>query len=256
MTSLWLWLSLGLFLALLVCLELGYRVGKGHIATHETDEGKSPNLLSGIVYGLLSLLLSFSFAIAMQRFDARRRIVVDEGNAVGTAYLRLDLLPTVEQPPFRKEFRRYADTRLDYTKALDNGLDTEEFTKATASQQKLIWTMLMAEYQRDPRDSTRIQLTPAINAMFDVAATRDESVKTRVPLVIYLLLGGVSLASALMAGRNLAARPTREWGQRILFSGVLAAVMFVIADLDSPRQGYIRVDTADQILKDVRSSMQ
>ena len=76
-----------------------------------------------------------------------------------------------------------------------------------------------------------------------------------IPAMIYLLLGGVCAASALLAGRNLAARPTREWGHRILFSAVLASVMFVIADLDDPRQGYIRVDHSDHILRDVRASM-
>ena len=146
-------------------------------------EPNGPNLLAGIVYGLVSLLLSFSFGIAMQRFDARRHLVVDEANAVGSAYLRADLLK--------------------------------------------VWFDVISAFQRDPHESTRIQLTPAIDSMFDFASIRDESVDTRIPWMIYFLLGGVSLASALLASRNLGARPTKEWGHRIVFSAVLATVMFV-----------------------------
>ena len=91
--------------------------------------------------------------------------------------------------------------------------------------------------------------------MFDLAAARSEAVETRVPWIIFLLLASVSLASSLLIGKALAPRPTRSWGYRLIFSVVVVFVSYVIADLDDPRQGLIRINDSDKILREIRSTM-
>ena len=69
-------------------------------------------VVDGAVFGLLGLLVAFTFSGAATRFDARRQLVVEEANAIGAAYLRLDVLPAAAQPALRARFREYLDSRL------------------------------------------------------------------------------------------------------------------------------------------------
>ena len=255
MLSTWFWLALVFFGCLVACLEFGYRVGQRRLTPEADELSKSPNLLSGSVYTLLGLLLSFSFSLTVQRFESRRHLVIDEANAIGTAYLRVDLLQPNDQPGMRHEFQRFTDAQIKLGEQLNSGQNISDQIKTTQSAQHRIWELAMTAYESDPHESTRILFTPAINQMFDLASTRIEASETRMPGMIYLLLVLLSFASAVLAGRGLAGRPNREWGHRIVFSAVLALVLFVILDLDDPRQGSIRIDHADQMLQDLRSSM-
>ena len=105
--------SLSLFFGVLLCLEVGRRIGiwrSAHAAEGTAAEGR---VVEGVVFGLLGLLMAFTFSGAAARFDTRRQLIVGETNAIGTAYLRLDLLPTAAQPAFRARFRQYVEARLE-----------------------------------------------------------------------------------------------------------------------------------------------
>ena len=75
--------------------------------------GTSASSVDGAVYALLGLLIAFTFTGATERFAGRRTLIVEEANAIGTAYSRLDLLPEQAQPAMRDRFRRYLDARLE-----------------------------------------------------------------------------------------------------------------------------------------------
>ena len=115
-----------LFVVLILCMELGRRMGRRRLA-------RDPDLLDGIgavdgmVYALLGLLVAFTFSGAASRFDDRRALIVTEANDIGTAYLRIALLPTASQAPLRDAFHRYVDSRMA-SYARDNS--EEEFNKA------------------------------------------------------------------------------------------------------------------------------
>src|SRR5439155_1450024 len=103
--------AIGLFAAMLVALELGRRIGTRRLAALPPGTSWEIGTLDGAVFGLLGLLIAFTFSGAVSRFEARRHLVVEETNAIGTAYLRLDLLPVAAQPAMRAAFRRYLDPR-------------------------------------------------------------------------------------------------------------------------------------------------
>ena len=98
-------LSLTFFVTVLACLEIGFRFGKhADRIEHETaHEGTST--IEAAVFALLGLLIAFTFGGATARLDARRQMIVQEANAIGTAYLRLDLLPPADQPDMRRWMR-------------------------------------------------------------------------------------------------------------------------------------------------------
>jgi hypothetical protein len=95
--------------------------------------------VEGAVFGLMGLLVAFTFSSAASRFEARRQMIVLETNAIGTAYLRLDLLPAGDQPQLREDFRSYVDARLSvYRKLPDLEASRAEMSKATVLQGQ-IW---------------------------------------------------------------------------------------------------------------------
>jgi hypothetical protein len=99
-------ISVGLFLGMLACLEIGYRIGR-RAAPTDPNAYEGLSAIEAAIFALLGLLLGFAFAGAVSRLDARRQLIVQEANAIGTAYLRLDLLPPSDQPDLRRLFRDY-----------------------------------------------------------------------------------------------------------------------------------------------------
>ena len=104
--------SLFLFVGMMACLETGYRIGlyasQKNPASHE-----GTGTIGAAVFALLGLLLGFTFANGISHLDQRRELIVHEANAIGTAYLRLDLLPVSQQTEMRRLFREYLNTRLE-----------------------------------------------------------------------------------------------------------------------------------------------
>ena len=104
-------ISISLFFAMVVCLEVGYRIG--HYASKKSDAAhEGTSTIQAAVFALLGLLLGFTFANGISHLDQRRALIVQESNAIGTAYLRLDLLPAPQQQEMRHLFRKYLDSRL------------------------------------------------------------------------------------------------------------------------------------------------
>ena len=99
-------LVLGLFLGMLAMLALGQRLGRRSLAQEMDVDRSRLTGLETAIFGLMGLMIAFTFSGAAARYELRRQLVVDEANAIGTAYLRLDLLPAVSQPALRDQFRR------------------------------------------------------------------------------------------------------------------------------------------------------
>src|SRR5215831_20392927 len=102
----------GLFIGVLALLDIGRRIGIRRRERGLESTGDAYVVADGAVFGLMGLIVAFTFSGAGARFDARRQLMGQEANAIGTAYLRLDLLPPATQPELREDFRNYADARL------------------------------------------------------------------------------------------------------------------------------------------------
>src|SRR5262249_39291694 len=103
----------GLFVGMLLLLEAGRRFGIRRLARDAEGARTGVGAIEGMGFALLGLLVAFTFSGAASRFDSRRQLIVEEANAIGTAYLRLDLLPAGVQPSMRTLFRQYVDSRLN-----------------------------------------------------------------------------------------------------------------------------------------------
>jgi len=246
--------AVGLFVSVLVFLELGRRLGLRHLAADGTRDGFGT--VEGAVFGLLGLLLAFTFSGAAERFDQRRRLITEEANAIGTAWLRIDLAPAEAQPELRAGFRRYLDSRLaTYQNARDLEVAMAEYTRSAVMQGE-IWTQSVAVCRQPAAAPNACSLMlSATNEMIDITTTRLMATRMHPPAAIFALLVALTLAGALLAGHGMAGSQAWSWMHAASFAAVMAVTIYVIADMEYPRLGYITVDSADQVLVDLRQSL-
>jgi hypothetical protein len=248
-------LSIGLFAGTVICLEVGYRLGGRATDKPElTHEGIGA--IEAAVFALLGLLLGFSFAGGTSRLDTRRALIIQEANAIGTAYLRLDLLRAQDQPELRLSFRQYVAARLKiYERLPDLPAAEQELRRATELQQK-IWSQAVIAARADSTQVAARLLLPAINDMFDVTTSRTVALHTHLPALILLLLISVALLSGLLAGFAMARRRSRSWLHMVVYALVLAITVYAVIDLDYPSSGLIRLESAESALIKLRDSIQ
>ena len=249
-------LALGLFIGILILLEVGRRIGERRLGRDPDGARAGTGAVEGAIFGLVGLLIAFTFSGAASRFDDRRELIVQETNAIGTAYLRLDLLPDGARESMRERFRGYLDARIEgYRKLPDIEAARAALEQANVMQGE-IWTAVIAAAQGEGASPDALKLLlPALNEMFDITTTRTNATSIHPPMIIYGMLVVLSLASALMAGYGMAGSSGRHWLHIVSFALVMALAVYIIIDIEYPRLGLVRVDGFDQALMDLRSSM-
>ena len=248
-------LAVCLLAGMVLFLEMGRRLGVRRAAVDAEGVKEGAGAVEAAVFGLLGLLLAFTFSGAAERFDTRRHLIVEEANAIGTAYLRLDLLPAEARPPLRDLFRKYLDSRLESYRKLSDAKAAMLELKHSIELQKEIWTRVLAASEGESTPTTRMLLVPALNQMFDITTTRTAARKMHPPATIFVMLGALSLVGSLLAGYAMARAKTRGWFYIFGYAIIMTAAVYVILDLEFPRTGFIRVDSFDQVLVEVRESM-
>ncbi len=242
-----------LLAGMLVCLEIGRRLGRPALA--ETGGKEGLGVIEGAVFALLGLLIAFTFSGAATRFENRRHLIVEEANDIGTAYLRIDLLPADSQPEIRDLFRRYVDSRLDTYRHAAHATLATQYLRASQDQQNEIWQKSVAAAGRSPNTTASMLLLPALNSMIDITTVRTAATEDHPPNVIFIMLGMIALATSLMAGFEMAGSKRRSWLHIAGYALIMTVAVYVILDLEFPRMGLIRVDAFDHYLVDVRASM-
>ena len=248
--------ALGLFLGMLILLEVGRRIGIRQLAEDPEGAEAGVGTVEGAVFALLGLLIAFTFSGAASRFDTRRQLIIEETNDIGTAYLRLDLLSAEAQPGLREKFRQYVDTRLEvYRKLPDIAAAKEELAKANRLQVEIWRQSVAASRVQGASAAAPMLLLPALNAMIDITTTRTMAGQMHPPMIIFALLFGLALASSLLVGYGMASSKARNWLHMLGLAFVMAVSVYVILDIEYPRLGFIRVDDFDRALVELRESM-
>ena len=245
----------GLFIGILVALAVGHYLGRLNISKETETARIRLTAVEAAVFGLMGLMIAFTFSGAASRYEARRQLTVDEANVIGTAYLRLDLLPAQAQPALREKFRRYLEARIAVYQLLpDINASYKQAAVATSLQQD-IWAGAIAALGASPPQAT-IMVVPALNQMFDITTSREIAALTHTPITVLLMLVVLGLACSLLAGYVMAGIRTRHvMLHTITFALIMTSTVYVIVDLDYPRFGLIRLDFADKGLLDLLDRM-
>jgi hypothetical protein len=245
-----------LFIGMLVVLEAGRRLGVRRRASESEHERTSHGAIEGAVFALFGLLVAFTFSGAASRFGEKRMLIADEVNAVATAYLRLDLLPDEAQPALRDLFRQYIDSRLaTYLKLPDLEAARGEMTRSRKLGEEIWARAIAATRLGDSHPGADRLLLPALNGMLDIATTRTMALQAHPPGTIYVLLFGLGLVCSLLAGYRMSASSLRSWIHILGFTTITVAVVYVTLDVEYPRTGLFRLESADQLFLELREGM-
>ena len=248
-------IPIGLFLGMLLMLEVGRRVGLKRLARDPEGAKEGFGALEGSVFGLLGLLIAFTFAGAAERYDGRRELVVQEANAIGDVWARLDTLPPETQPALRDGMRRYLESRLEtYRRMPDVAAVMAELKNSTRIQDE-IWKQAVAACATPEGQRVTMLVLPALDAAFDMTLVRTAAGFHHPPIAIFAMLFLLALAGALIAGLGMAKGKARNWTIMLGFALTTAVAVYTILDIEFPRIGLIRVDASDQMLEDVLETM-
>jgi hypothetical protein len=239
------------FTVILLAHESGFRLGRAR-GNGESKENDAP--VGGMVaaeLGLLGFLLAFMFGIAISRFDSRREVLLDESNAIGTAYLRTALLPEPHRAQARQLLREYVDLRIGVTQ----GDSIDHAIRRSEELHGRLWAEAVAAAEKDPRSVPTGLFVQALNEVIDLHAKRvTAGLRSRIPITVWVVLFSVAFLSFAAMGYQGGLTGTRRSPAVFVVALTFAAVIWLVADLDRPRQGLLRV--SQQPMIDLRNSME
>jgi hypothetical protein len=253
------WFPLFLIVGMLLLMEAGRWFGTRWRKRNPEASSGGSIAVEAAVFGLMGLLIAFTFYGAETRFETRRGLIVEEASAIDTAYMRLDLLPANTQPPLRALFRDYVHSRLTIYKKIPDWESVDavkaELRQSTALQRE-IWRGAVAASRQADSTSVQTLVIPAIDRMIDIATTQVVALQRHPPPAVWGMLALTLLASCVLAGYSMSGSPTRNWVHVAVFSLLFSAVIFVNVDFEYPRmRGFIRIDEMDKLLVQTLENM-
>lgn len=238
---------LGLFVALLVALEVGYWLRK----RSSDSESYQASPADSVVFAILGLVIAFAFNSAASRFDERRHLNIDQANALRVAWTRVDLLAEPDREAIRIRMREWVRLVLEF---VPSGHDrnspewTEQFNKADQLQRET-WQLAMEAVDRQPKPQYAALVLSPIDQWIDLSTARIEMSNRGLPFMVFVALIALSIGGALLAGYNSANRPNRRPMHMLLFASVISMLIYLTVDLSLPRSGLIRTDSADSAMR-------
>lgn len=241
--------ALEIFLAALISgVVLTVEIGRRIAMSQPPSTSSGTSTIVSYCFGLMSLLLAFTFYGAAGRFDARHDLIVQEANAIRAAYRRVDLLPEEAQPRLKAALREYLQTRLETYQTIGDPEGFRAALERTAALQNDIWQEALAGGQATKTTTAPILLLPSLTQMFDLARTRSDALEAHPPYTVILLLVLSVLVSSLLAGYELQAHGRHSWMYRACYILVLSAALVVTTDYEYPRLGFARISVYDKII--------
>jgi hypothetical protein len=248
-------LILLLFAAMMTLLVAGHRLGKRRLAGETDQERVGIVSIETAIFGLMGLIFAFTYSAAAQRFEQRRMLTIQEANAIGTVYLRLDLLPEPARAPLQQKVNQYARATLAAYDALPDETGFNRALLKARSLQGEIWAASLSGLRDSPPAASQL-LVPALNDMFDASVTHEALVHVKTPAAILTSLIVLALLCSALAGYGLAG--SRAWSRYLHMGGfavVITGIIYIVLDYDYPRFGFIRVDFADTVLQSTIAGM-
>jgi hypothetical protein len=215
--------SVTLFIAMLGSMEFGRWLRRKRVE-NKADIVES-GAVEGVVFAVLGLLIAFTFNTTASRFDDSRRLIVEQANALGTAWTERDSAPFSEH---LKEAQRLQDQT---------------------------WKAAVAAVDRNPKPQYALLVLAPINDWIDLSTTRLEINKRDLPPVVMPTLIFLSLLGAMLAGFAMGGTRSRSPLHMLAFAAAIAFCLYVVIDLNHPRAGLIRVDAADEAMRQLYASM-
>lgn len=221
--------------------EIGFLVGRT-VRRKAEDEMESPvSTMAGVVLGLLSFMLAFTFDIVSDRYDLKKALVRDEANVIRTTWNRADFLPEAERAKAKALLYEYVERRI----AVASSHDVEN---VRASQrgfvdiQQQLWDMAVANGQKDMNSDIGALYVESVNQVAELHATRIEiALNARVPTAIWITLLSLLTLGMICLGYHCAIAESRRSRVTPILAVAFSLVLTLIAALDNPGDTIIPV---------------
>jgi len=237
-----------LLAAMLLGAELGYRFGRRGRQTHNELTRTQIISIQAATLGLLALLLGFTFSMAISRFEYRKQMVVQESNAIGTAALRSQFLPTSRDEEVNKLFRRYVEIRLgSVLHTLQGSSGREQLDLEIRTIQRQLWRIASEAAEAEPRSIPLGMFTHAMNEVINIKSQRDIAVANHVPESVLLFLFAFAVLAAVVLGYGNGLVGGRIMSLTAAYCVIVGLAIMLIIDLDHPQQGLARTSQQSMI---------
>lgn len=201
----------------------------------EKDQREDFAIVQGAALTLLGLLIGFTFSMAISRYDQRKSYEASEANTIGTEYLRVGLLPPADAARLRELLKAYLDQRVKFYTSRDRRslrlVDTD-----TARVQDQLWSAVRNRAEIQP-NATVALVASGMNAVLDSAGFTQAAWWNRIPLEAWVLLASIAICCNVLVGYSAHRRSM----MLLILPLAVSISFFLIADIESPRGGIVRV---------------
>jgi hypothetical protein len=218
--------------------EVGYRIG-----SRRRDKDDAPaldQLVLAAAFTLVALLLGFTFSMGLERFEARRAMVVREASAIRTAALLADVLSPKDARAVREDLVRYAGARLSAL-GEPSGAARERGAAASEGAARDVWRAAMDASNRDPQSQRIPLLLTALNDTFDASESEDAALVAYVPKSVVVMLLLIAGLATMLLGFRFGRSGERELLANGMLIVMLTLAIGIVLDLGAPQRGIIQV---------------
>ncbi len=234
----------------LVTVEGGFRIGRFRSSTGAAEKEGGVSGIVGATLALLAFLLTFTFGLAASRFESRRLAVLEESNAIGTTYLRAGLLPEPHRNEIQQLLRSYVEIRTSIT-------TPDQIAGVIAKSEALhaqLWFQAVQVAALDNHSLMSGLFIEALNETIDLHTVRSYALRNRIPGVVWTVVCFVTVLAMGSTGYQVGLSGSRRSPAILPLVFAFSGVMTLIADLDRPHEGMIRV--SQQTMLDLKHGMQ
>ena len=234
---------IGLLAGGLIASEIGFRLGAVFNPKHE-GFARQFDVIRTATFAFVAFLIAFAFSAAGERFVGRLDVIVDEANALGTAWLRADVLPEPQRSELKATLKEYATDRV----ALLETRDQEEIARLlgkVGDLQAKMWAQALAG-AKDNAPMMALVLPP-LNEVIDLHTTHVALVRRHLPLPILIVLLSTAALSLALVGFGNGQSGRRSPLLDATYAAVLSVALWMTIDLDRPRHGLIQVSNQPMI---------
>lgn len=247
------------FIILVLILSYGVNIGRrfGQMQLEKTPDHKLEviSVAETSVFGLLGLLIAFTFSGAYDRFETRKVHMLEEVSAFSRAYEYIKLVPKQYQPELQKNVEEYLNLHIQaYNDIPDLDKVATDIEEANAVQER-IWNLVVKAEEESSNKAMAQLYLPALSNMFEMADSGINMTRIHPPAIIFFLLIGLAALGAFLVGYNCAESKDKHPIHTLSYVLLTSFIIYLIINIEYPRVGFIRLKYFDSILLEVKENI-